>query len=119
MKSEIYNAFAALNRGADLMLESLAVLQQEGVWDKEHVLQQTEILEHQRSGINRLAHNVMEGRETESEYDFGKMAERTARKLKAKAGDLPKTKAKPRPNQSKGSLHRGHDGPVKRVKSVP
>src|SRR5579871_5776931 len=89
MKSEIYNAFAALNRGADILLEALTILQQEGIWSKEYVLQQTEILEHQRCGINRLAHNVLQGRETEAEYDFGKMAENTARKRKQEAGALP------------------------------
>ncbi len=87
MKSEIYNTLAALNRGADLILESLTILQQEGVWDKDYVMRQTEILEHQRSGINRLAHNVLQSRETESEYDFGLMAERTARKIKKKADE--------------------------------
>ncbi len=96
MKSEIYNTLAALNRGADLILESLAILKQEGLWDQDYVLRQTEILEHQRSGINRLAHNILQGRETESEYDFGRMAERTARKLKVQSEELREAKEQAR-----------------------
>lgn len=82
MKSETYNALAALNRGADLMLESLTILQQEGIWDEDYVQQQREILEHCRAGMNRRAHNRLQTRETEDELDYGKMAETTARRLK-------------------------------------
>jgi hypothetical protein len=82
MKSETYNALAGLNRGADMMLESLTILQQEGVWDADYVQQQREILEHHRAGMNRLAHNRLQSRETEDELDYGKMRETTARRLK-------------------------------------
>ena len=42
MKAEIYNALATLNRGFDFALESLAILEQEGVITVEYVQQQTE-----------------------------------------------------------------------------
>lgn len=82
MKSETYNALAALNRGSDLMLESLKILQQEGIWSAEYVQQQTEILEQHRAGMNRFAHNKLQSRETEDEDHYSKMRETTAKRLR-------------------------------------
>jgi len=37
MKSEIYNALATINRGFDVALESLTILEQEGVLSNDYV----------------------------------------------------------------------------------
>ena len=62
MKSEIYNALATLNRGFDAALESLTVLQQEGVITGDYLQQKTEVAEEMRAGLNHLILN--NGRKT-------------------------------------------------------
>ena len=52
MKAEIYNALATLNCSFDVALESLKVLQEEGVIKAEYVQRQKEVLEEIRAGIN-------------------------------------------------------------------
>jgi hypothetical protein len=70
MKSEIYNALSAINRGADLQLESLAVLQTEGKLPSDYVEYQRQIIEETRSGINSRIHNVLGANEDEDWHRF-------------------------------------------------
>lgn len=82
MKSEIYNAFAAFNRGIDTALESLTILHQEGVWSEDYAQQQREIFEQHRASVNRFAHNKLQFRETEDEDHYSKMREATEKRLR-------------------------------------
>jgi|SRR5579864_8714600 len=82
MKAETYNAHAGLNRGCDVMLESLTILKEQGVVTADYVQQQLEILEEIRAGMNALIHNKMQTRERDDEDHFGKMRETTARRLR-------------------------------------
>lgn len=81
-KSETYNAHAGLNRGCDVMLESLAILKEQGVVTADYVQQQLEILEETRSAMNGHIHNVMQTRERDDQDHYGKMRETTARRLR-------------------------------------
>ena len=81
MKSEIYNALAAINRGFDMTLESFAVLQQAGVLDTAYVQQQTEITEEIRAGLNHMILDKMESREEDDWANFGKMRRDTEARL--------------------------------------
>jgi len=83
MKAGIYDALAALNRGFDMTLESLKVLQQEGVVTSEYVQQQMEITEENRAGINALILNRLETRERDDCDHFGKMRVTTEARLKS------------------------------------
>ena len=82
MKSEIYNALAGFNRGIDVALESLIILEHEGIWNGDYVQQQREILEQHRAGVNRLAHNKLQTREGDDEEHFAKMRATTEARLK-------------------------------------
>lgn len=73
MKSEVYNALASLNRGFDMTLESLKVLQDEGVVTVEYVQNQSVLAEELRAGINQVILNRLETREREDRDHFGKM----------------------------------------------
>jgi hypothetical protein len=80
MKSEIYNALAAMNRSFDVTLESLTILKQEGVLPAEYVQRQTEITEEIRAGLNYAVWEKMEFREQKDWAEYGKMrVEREAR----------------------------------------
>jgi len=83
MKSEIYNALATLNRGFDAALESLTVLQQEGVITAEYVQQQMEITEEVRAGINQVLLNRLETRERDDREHYGQMRTTTESRLKS------------------------------------
>jgi hypothetical protein len=82
MKSEIYNALAVMNRGCGMVLESIEALQKQGLWNADYVQQQREILEQHRAGMNRLAHNKLQARETEDEDYYSKMRQTTERLLR-------------------------------------
>lgn len=82
MKTEIYNALAAINRGFDATLESLKTLHNEGVLTAEYLHQQTEITEEVRAGINHMILGQLEAREEEDWTHFGKMRSATDARLK-------------------------------------
>jgi len=83
MKAGIYDALAALNRGFDATLESLKVLQQEGVVTADYAQQQMEIIEEIRAGMNGLILNRLETRERDDCDHFSKMRSATEARLKA------------------------------------
>jgi len=83
MKSEIYNALASLNRGFDATMESLKVLQEEGVVAIEYVQAQTEAIEEIRAGLNTVILNKLGTREVADREHFGKMRMDTGERLKA------------------------------------
>ena len=83
MKSEIYNALASLNRGIDATMESLKVLQEEGVVAIEYVQAQTEAIEEIRAGLNTVILNKLGTREVPDREHFGKMRMDTGERLKA------------------------------------
>lgn len=72
MKSEIYNALAAMNRSFDVMLESLTILKQEGVLTGDYVQQQTETAEEIRAGLNHAIWEKMELIEQKDWAEYGK-----------------------------------------------
>lgn len=82
MKFETYNALASFNRCIDAALESLVLLEQEGIWNADYVQQQREILEQHRAGINGVVHNKLQTRERDDEEHFGKMRAATEARLK-------------------------------------
>ena len=82
MKSEVYNAVAALNRSFDVVLESLTILQQEGVVSPDYVQRKREKTEELRADINALLMNKLESREREDRDHFGKMRMATESQLK-------------------------------------
>jgi len=83
MKAGIYDALATINRSFDVTLESLAILQNEGVLTAEYVQQQREVTEEIRAGINSLVLNKLETRERDDRDHFGKMRSATESRLKS------------------------------------
>jgi len=81
VKSEVYNAIAALNRSFDVVLESLTILQQEGVVSPDYLQRKSEITEKMRSDINAFLKNKLESREKEDRHHFGKMRMATEAQL--------------------------------------
>jgi hypothetical protein len=82
MKSEIYNALAAINRGFDLMLESFAILKNEGVLPADYVQEKTEAAEELRAAINHMILDKLEDRELEDRDHYNEMRVATEAKLK-------------------------------------
>jgi len=82
MKSGVYNAVAALNRGFDVVLESLTILQQEGVVSPDYVQRKREKTEELRADINAFLMNKLESRAKEDRDHFGKMRMATESQLK-------------------------------------
>jgi len=82
MKAAVYDALSNLNRGFDSALESLKLLQEEGIITAEYVQRETEIVEELRSGINALVLNKLEDREKDDRDHFGKMKIATEARLK-------------------------------------
>ena len=82
MKSEIYNALAAINRGFDVMLESLTILETEGLLSADYLQQQREIAEEVRAGLNHTVLGKMLVREEDDWAHFGKMRVATEARLK-------------------------------------
>jgi len=83
MKSEIYHALATLNRGFDAALESVTILQQEGVVTAGYVQQKTEIAEEMRAGLNHLILNKLGIRERDDLDHYGKMRITTEARLQS------------------------------------
>ncbi|HEY6252385.1 MAG TPA: hypothetical protein VI685_20715 [Candidatus Angelobacter sp.] len=83
MKDEVYNALAALNRGFGMVVESLKVLQKEGVVTQEYVQRKLEISEELRADINALLLNKLEAREKEDRDHFSKMRMATETRLES------------------------------------
>ena len=81
MKSEIYNALATLNRGFDAALESLTILQQEGVITPDYLQQKTEVAEEMRAGLNHLILNKLGIRERDDLDHYGKLRLTTEARL--------------------------------------
>lgn len=73
MKAEIYEALAKMNRGFAAALESLKVLQEEGVLSADYVCDQTVLVEEQRAGMNYMIVQMLHTREIEDRDHFGKM----------------------------------------------
>jgi len=73
MKAESYNALASLNRGFDVVLESLKILQEEGVLSAEFVHDQTIMTEELRAVHNYMIAQKFTSREAEDCDHFGKM----------------------------------------------
>jgi len=82
MKAEIYNALATLNQGFDFALESLTILEHEGVITVEYVQQQTEAAETLRAGINSVIVNRLYTREVADREHFDQMRSKTEERLK-------------------------------------
>lgn len=82
MKSESYDALAAINRGFDEALKSLTILKAEGVLTADYVQQQTEVAEELRAGLNYMILNKLERRENDDRDHFGKMRIAAETKLK-------------------------------------
>jgi len=70
MKAEIYNAIASLNRGYDIALESLKLLQERGVLDAGYAEDHTTLTDELRTGINCMIVNRLETSEHE---DWGRL----------------------------------------------
>jgi|SRR5215471_10693098 len=83
MKAESYNALASLNRGFDSVLESLKVLQEEGVLSVDYVQDQTVLVEEVRAGLNYRIVQRLSARETEDRDHFEKMRVTIEARLKA------------------------------------
>ena len=64
------------------MLESLTILEQEGVITAEYVQQQKESAETLRAGINTVILNRLYAREVADREHFGKMRSKTEERLK-------------------------------------
>ena len=75
MKAEAYNALACLNRSFEVALESMNVLQQEGVLSADFVQDQTIVTEELRAVINFMIAQRFTSREREDCEHFGKMRE--------------------------------------------
>ena len=73
MKSEIYNALAALNRGFDLALESLTICREKGVLPADYVEEQTVMAEELKAGVNHRLHDKLGTAELGDWTQFGKM----------------------------------------------
>ena len=73
MKCEIYNAHAGLNWGFDMALESLRLLQEQGVLTVQFVHDHTIMVEELKAGINRKIHEVLNDAELEDWTRFGKL----------------------------------------------
>lgn len=82
MKDEIYNALATLNRGFGLVLESLKIMEQQGIVTAEYVQQQTEIAEEFRASLNHMVLDKMISREEDDWANFGKLKIATEARLK-------------------------------------
>jgi len=83
MKSEIYNALATINRGFDVALESLTILEQEGVLSNDYVQQQKESAETLRAGMNAVILNKLETREIADREHFARMQSATETRLRS------------------------------------
>lgn len=83
MKSEIYNALAALNRGAELQLESLTILEAEGKLPPDYVEYQRQIIEETRAGINRSICSALQTSEAEDSYRLQQLRLKTEARLKS------------------------------------
>ena len=82
MKTQIYDALAAFNRGFDASLESLTVLQQQGLVTPEYVEYQTILAQELRAGINHRILNVLKTTEMEDWTHFAKARIETEARLK-------------------------------------
>ena len=83
MKSEIYNALASLNRGFDVALEALKVLQQEQVLTAEYVQDQTVLAEELRAGLNHRTTEKLNAREAQDWGHFGKLRTAIEERMKS------------------------------------
>ena len=83
MKATAYDALASLNRGFDSVLESLKVLQEEGVLSVDYVQDQTVLVEEVRAGLNYRIVQRLSARETEDRDHFEKMRVTIEARLKA------------------------------------
>lgn len=73
MKTELYNALASLNRGFDVALESIKVLQEEGVLNAHHVEIRVVLIEKLRAEINQVILNQLQTRENHDQEHFENM----------------------------------------------
>lgn len=82
MKSEIYDALAALNRGADMQLESLAILETQGILKPDYVEYRKQIIEEARSVLNYSICNVLGTSEAKESFRLEQVRMATEARLK-------------------------------------
>lgn len=87
MKSGIYNAHAGLNWGFDMALESLRLLQGQGVLGVQFVHDHAIMVEELKAGINRKIHEVLNDTELEDWTRFGKLRLEIEARNRGKAGN--------------------------------
>ena len=87
MKSEIYNAHAALNWGFDMALASLRMLQEQGVLTVQFVHDHTVMVGELKAGINRKIHEVLNDTELEDWARFGRLRLEIEARNKGKTGN--------------------------------
>jgi hypothetical protein len=73
MKSEIYNALAGLNRGFDVALESLKILEEKAVLPDDYVHERVIDLKERQAAINRMTAEKLESWEGHEAYRFDAM----------------------------------------------
>ncbi|HKD14473.1 MAG TPA: hypothetical protein VKE71_07970 [Candidatus Angelobacter sp.] len=73
MKGEIYNALAAVNRGFDLVAESLAILREKKILTTQYAQSQEVAVGELRAGINQKIVEKLHEREMEDWARLGKM----------------------------------------------
>ena len=82
MKAEIYNVLAALNRGFDLVAESLAILREKKILTTQYAQGQEVAAEELRAGINRKTVEKLNEPEMEDWARLGKMRSAIEAKMK-------------------------------------
>ena len=83
MKAETYDALAALNRGFEMALESLKILQDEGIISPEFASDQDTMTQELRAAINYMIVQRLTAREIEDCDHFRKMRETIEARMKA------------------------------------
>jgi hypothetical protein len=81
MKSEIYNAIAALSRGFDMALESLKILHEQGVISEEFASDNSVRINNLWADINYMVMHKRTGHELEDREHFAKMLETIEKRL--------------------------------------
>jgi len=83
VKGEIYNALAALNRGFDLVAESLATLREKKILTTQYAQSQEVAVEELRAGINQKTVEKLNEREMEDRARLGKMRSAIEARMKS------------------------------------
>lgn len=86
MKSKIYGAHAALNWALEMALESLKLLQEQGVLTLQFVHDHTVMVEELKAGINRKIHEKLNDAELEDWTRLGKLRREIEARNRGEAG---------------------------------